>query len=83
MSRTDLNDVFGRTSFLYGGNARFIEQLYARYLTDPRSVDPQWQSFFAGYNRAGFEEAHWDWMSTFAAVRARSAGTPGADRGAG
>ncbi|WP_277356984.1 DEAD/DEAH box helicase [Arthrobacter vasquezii] len=35
----------------------------------------RWQSFFAGYNRAGFEEAHWDWMSTFAAVRARSAGT--------
>ena len=34
----------------------------------------RWQSFFAGYNRAGFEDAHWDWMSTFAAVRARSAG---------
>jgi 2-oxoglutarate dehydrogenase E1 component len=47
MSRTDLNDVFGRTSFLYGGNARFIEQLYARYLNDPKSVDPEWQSFFA------------------------------------
>jgi 2-oxoglutarate dehydrogenase complex dehydrogenase (E1) component-like enzyme len=50
MSRTDLNDVFGRTSFLYGGNARFIEQLYARYLNDPKSVDPQWQSFFASLN---------------------------------
>jgi 2-oxoglutarate dehydrogenase E1 component len=47
MSRTDLNDVFGRTSFLYGGNARFIEQLYTRYLNDPKSVDPEWQSFFA------------------------------------
>jgi 2-oxoglutarate dehydrogenase E1 component len=47
MSRTDLNDVFGRTSFLYGGNVRFIEQLYARYLNDPKSVDPEWQSFFA------------------------------------
>jgi 2-oxoglutarate dehydrogenase E1 component len=47
MSRTDLNDVFGRTSFLYGGNARFIEQLYSRYLNDPKSVDPEWQSFFA------------------------------------
>ncbi|HSM19577.1 MAG TPA: 2-oxoglutarate dehydrogenase E1 component, partial [Hyphomicrobiales bacterium] len=50
MSRTDLNDVFGRTSFLYGGNARFIEQLYARYLNDPISVDPEWQSFFASLN---------------------------------
>ncbi|KRF03442.1 hypothetical protein ASH00_15595 [Arthrobacter sp. Soil782] len=35
----------------------------------------RWQSFFAGYNRAGFEDAHWDWMSTVAAVRARSAGS--------
>lgn len=50
MSRTDLNDVFGRTSFLYGGNARFIEQLYARYLKDPDSVDPEWQSFFGSLN---------------------------------
>src|SRR5918994_687690 len=48
MTKPDLNEVFERTSFLYGGNARFIEQLYARYLNDPSSVDPQWQAFFAG-----------------------------------
>ena len=29
-----------QTSFLYGGNGSFIEELYARYLTDPGSVDP-------------------------------------------
>ncbi len=39
--------MFARTSFLYGGNAGFIEQLYARYETDPNSVDPEWQAFFA------------------------------------
>jgi 2-oxoglutarate dehydrogenase E1 component len=48
MTKADLNKVFERTSFLYGGNAKFIEQLYAQYLTDPGSVDPQWQAFFAG-----------------------------------
>jgi len=36
-----------QTSFLYGGNATFIAELYARYLTDPQSVDPSWRGFFA------------------------------------
>ncbi len=36
------------TSFLYGANSGFIEQLYARYLRDPASVDASWQGFFAG-----------------------------------
>ncbi|MGI9371393.1 MAG: 2-oxoglutarate dehydrogenase E1 component [Hyphomicrobiales bacterium] len=47
MARQEQNDVFARTSFLYGGNAGFIEQLYARYENDPNSVDPEWQAFFA------------------------------------
>lgn len=34
------------TSFLYGGNAAYIEQLQARYETDPNSVDASWQAFF-------------------------------------
>ncbi len=36
------------TSFLYGANSDFIEELYTRYLRDPQSVDPSWQNFFAG-----------------------------------
>ena len=36
------------TSFLYGANGAFIEQLYERYLNNPNSVDPSWQQFFAG-----------------------------------
>ncbi len=36
------------TSFLYGANSDFIENLYTRYLRDPQSVDPSWQNFFAG-----------------------------------
>lgn len=47
MAKTDANDVFEQTSFLYGGNAQFIEQLQAAYERNPNSVDPGWQDFFA------------------------------------
>ena len=47
MSRQDANAAFARTSFLYGGNAAYIEDLYARYEADPASVDAEWQAFFA------------------------------------
>ena len=46
MSRQDANAAFARTSFLYGGNADYIENLYARYETDPGAVDAEWQAFF-------------------------------------
>ena len=35
------------SSFLYGSNSAFIEQLYQRYLASPNSVDASWQQFFA------------------------------------
>jgi 2-oxoglutarate dehydrogenase E1 component len=47
MAREQQNDLFAKTSFLYGGNASFIEHLYGQYLSDPGSVDPEWQAFFA------------------------------------
>ncbi len=31
-------------------NAEYIDQLYSQYQRDPRSVDPQWQAFFAGFD---------------------------------
>src|SRR5271154_3820519 len=46
MSRQDANAAFALTSFLYGGNADYIEDLYARYEADPKAVDAEWQSFF-------------------------------------
>ena len=46
MSRQDANAAFALTSFLYGANAPYIEDLYARYEADPKSVDAEWQSFF-------------------------------------
>ena len=44
MSRQDANAAFARTSFLYGANAAYIEDLYARYEQDPASVDAEWQA---------------------------------------
>ncbi|MBN9086666.1 MAG: 2-oxoglutarate dehydrogenase E1 component [Reyranella sp.] len=35
-----------QTSFLFGANAPFIEELYARFLEDPNKVDPDWRIFF-------------------------------------
>ncbi|HEX8809586.1 MAG TPA: thiamine pyrophosphate-dependent enzyme, partial [Xanthobacteraceae bacterium] len=46
MSRQDANAAFARTSFLYGGNAAYIDDLYARYEADPKALDAAWQSFF-------------------------------------
>jgi 2-oxoglutarate dehydrogenase E1 component len=46
MSRQDANAAFALTSFLYGANAPYIDDLYARYEADPKSVDAEWQSFF-------------------------------------
>jgi 2-oxoglutarate dehydrogenase E1 component len=35
-------------SAVSGSNADFIEDLYARFLKDPQSVDPSWARYFAG-----------------------------------
>ena len=46
MSRHDANAALARTSFLYGGNAGYVEDLYARFEHDPDEVDVQWRDFF-------------------------------------
>src|SRR6188508_2310022 len=46
MSRQDANAIFANTSFLYGGNAAYIEDLYAKYEADPAAVDAEWRAFF-------------------------------------
>ena len=35
-----------QTSFLFGSNAGYVAELYARFLSDPAAVDPSWNSFF-------------------------------------
>jgi 2-oxoglutarate dehydrogenase E1 component len=50
MARQDSNEAMLETSFLYGGNAAYIEDLYARYEADPASVDAEWRDFFGAMN---------------------------------
>jgi 2-oxoglutarate dehydrogenase E1 component len=40
------NDQFHASSFMQGHNAEYLEQMYARYATDPNAVDEAWQHFF-------------------------------------
>ncbi|KQT42885.1 2-oxoglutarate dehydrogenase subunit E1 [Aureimonas sp. Leaf454] len=46
MARDPANDIFAQTSFLYGGNADYIEGLYAAYEKDATSVAAEWADFF-------------------------------------
>lgn len=48
MARSSDNEVFLKTSFLYGGNATYLEELQSQYEQNPSSVDEGWRSFFAG-----------------------------------
>ena len=41
-----LNQVFAETSFLYGANASFIEDLHEKWANDPASVSGEWRAFF-------------------------------------
>ncbi|MBO6691094.1 MAG: 2-oxoglutarate dehydrogenase E1 component [Parvibaculum sp.] len=52
MSKNGENDRLERTSFLYGANAPFVEELYARYQDNPSSVDGEWRTFFEGLGDA-------------------------------
>ena len=53
-----INQVLAETSFLYGANAPFVEDLYARWAQDPKSVDPSWQAFFATLRDRREEAVH-------------------------
>ncbi|QNL20130.1 2-oxoglutarate dehydrogenase E1 component [Hyphobacterium sp. CCMP332] len=44
--RTDRNQNFLDTSFLYGGNAHFVEQMAASWAENPASVPDEWRQYF-------------------------------------
>ncbi len=55
MARNEQNDAFLQTSFLYGANAGYIEELYAKWSDNSSSVAPEWQEFFEGLANGGGE----------------------------
>jgi len=42
-----VNKVLAETSFLYGGNAGFVEDLHAKWTRDPASVEASWGALFS------------------------------------
>src|SRR5690606_8795327 len=47
-SRSGSDNQVDEATFLHGGNAAYLDELYARFLEDPASVDPSWQAYFSG-----------------------------------
>jgi len=50
-----------QTSFLFGANAPFLEEMQARYLRDPNAVDEEWRIFFSALAEEksdGLAESH-------------------------
>ncbi len=41
------SENIGELSYLSGHNAAFLEELFARYRSDPAAVDPRWRAAFA------------------------------------
>ncbi len=62
MAREDANQAFAQTSFLYGANAPYLEDLQARYARDPASVDAEWRAFFEQLRDAPDAEVKPSWQ---------------------
>ncbi|MDA9625041.1 thiamine pyrophosphate-dependent enzyme, partial [Candidatus Pelagibacter bacterium] len=48
MSSSKNNNTYKKTSFLEGNNSQFINEFYADYLSDPKSLPDSWKEFFEG-----------------------------------
>ena len=51
-SRTDHNQAMLDTLFLDGGNAAYLEQMLAKYMANPSSVDPSWQDYLGPWAKS-------------------------------
>jgi 2-oxoglutarate dehydrogenase E1 component len=51
---------FLENSYLFGANAAFIEELYARYVSNPASVDASWQRFFSSLGDKPAHAVSWN-----------------------
>ncbi len=61
-----------KNSYLSGGNASYLEDLYEQFLKDPNSVDQAWRQYFQSLPRvnglAGFDISHADIRTQFQAL---------------
>ena len=56
--RSPSNQIFLETSFLYGGNAAYIEDMAARHAKNPASVPASWRAFFETVGDHGADLGH-------------------------
>ena len=42
------NTIYKKTSFLAGNNSEFINEFYADYISNPKSIPESWRKFFEG-----------------------------------
>ena len=76
---------FLSNSYLFGGNAPFVEQLYEDWLDQPQSVPQQWREYFerlqllpAPAGKAQRDVAHAPIVESFAQRARAGAARPGA-----
>ncbi len=53
------------SSYLSGGNAGYIEDLYEKYLKDPQSIDAKWRHYFASLSSHDNDISHADVRAHF------------------
>src|SRR5262249_55767307 len=66
------------TSYLFGGNAPFIEELYEGWLDNPESVPPEWRRWFDQIQQPGRQDvAHEPIRESFVKLAYRRPGANG------
>src|SRR5210317_1451678 len=69
---------FGGSSYLFGTNAAFVEELYDSYLEDPDSVSEDWKQYFDNLQDAslGKDVSHHQVVKSFIGYKNGSANGP-------
>lgn len=57
-----------KSSYLFDGNAPYLEELYENYLADPQSVSAEWRHYFANMPGNGSDASHAEIRAYFLAL---------------
>ncbi|PWT75756.1 MAG: 2-oxoglutarate dehydrogenase E1 component [Proteobacteria bacterium] len=69
---------FLASSYLFGGNAAFVEELYEKYLDNPDSIAPEWRHYFDQIQQPGARDvAHQPVREAFVRLAYRRPGGDG------
>ena len=66
-----------QSSFLFGGNAPYVEEQYELYLADPASVADEWRAYFDALRETpAIDGSDRDWRGEVRYVSSEAAFTP-------